>query len=144
MTMDSLRVIIAGGRDFTNVNVMADTLNHLQEVGVLNIEKLTLICGMAQGADITAYTLFQGAGLPIKVYPAKWKDLEVPNAVIKYNHNGAYNALAGYARNIEMARNADMLIAFWDGSSLGTKHMITTAREHNLKVLVFNYEGNPI
>ena len=143
--MNYLRVIIAGGRDFTNASVMATVLNNLQDVDhAIEIEKLTLICGMAQGADITAYNLFKGAGLPIEEYPAKWKDLEVPNAVIKYNRNGAYNALAGYARNIEMAQNADMLIAFWDGSSSGTKHMITTARKHNLNVLVFNYEGTPL
>ena len=143
--MNPIRVIIAGGRDFTSTFVMATVLNNLQDVDhAIEIEKLTLICGMAKGADLTAYSLFKGAGLPIEVYPAKWSDLEVPNAVIKYNRNGAYNATAGYTRNIEMARNADMLIAFWDGSSRGTKHMIATARKHNLKVLVFNYEGNPL
>ena len=143
--MDSLRVIVAGGRDFTNINVMATVLNNLQDIDhVIEIEKLILICGMARGADLTAYKLFKEAGLPVEAYPADWKNLEVPDAVIKYNRHGAYNATAGYTRNIEMAHNADMLIAFWDGSSSGTKHMITTARKHNLKVLVFNYEGNPI
>ena len=143
--MDSLRVIIAGGRDFTNTTVMATVLNNLQDVDhVIEIEKLILICGMAKGADLTAYSLFKEAGLPIEEYPANWNNLEIPNAVIKYNRNGAYNATAGYTRNIEMACNADMLIAFWDGSSSGTKHMIATARKHNLNVLVFNYEGNPI
>ena len=125
-----MRVIIAGGRDFTNVNVMAETLNNLQDVDhVIEIEKLTLICGMARGADFTAYKLFKEVGLPVEVYPADWDQ---------------HGKQAGFIRNTQMAGVADMLIAFWDGESKGTAHMIDTARKHNLIVLVFNYEGNPI
>ena len=125
-----MKVIIAGGRDFTNVTVMATTLNNLQDVDhVIEIEKLTLICGMARGADLTAYKLFSEAGLPVEAYPADWDQ---------------YGKQAGFIRNIQMADVADMLIAFWDGESRGTAHMIDTARKLNLNVLVFNYEGNPI
>ena len=128
--MDSLRVIVAGGRDFTNINVMATVLNNLQDVDhVIEIEKLTLICGMARGADLTAYKLFKEVGLPVEEYPANWDQ---------------YGKQAGFIRNTQMAGVADMLIAFWDGESRGTAHMIDTARKHNLNVLVFNYEGNPI
>ena len=128
--MDSLRVIVAGGRDFTNVNVMATALNNLQDVDhVIEIEKLTLICGMARGADLTAYKLFKEVGLPVEAYPADWDQ---------------HGKQAGYIRNTQMAGVADMLIAFWDGESKGTAHMIDTARKHHLNVLVFNYEGNPI
>ena len=125
-----MRVIIAGGRDFTNVSVMAETLNNLQDVDhVIEIEKLTLICGMARGADLTAYKLFKEVGLPVEMYPADWDQ---------------YGKQAGFIRNTQMAGVADMLIAFWDGQSRGTAHMIDTARKHNLNVLVFDYEGNPI
>ena len=128
--MDSLRVIVAGGRDFTNINVMATVLNNLQDIDhVIEIEKLILICGMARGADLTAYKLFKEAGLPVEEYPADWDQ---------------HGKQAGYIRNTQMAGVADMLIAFWDGQSRGTAHMIDTARKHNLNVLVFNYEGNPI
>ena len=125
-----MRVIIAGGIDFTNVNVMAETLNNLQDVDhVIEIEKLTLICGMARGADLTAYKLFREVGLPVEAYPADWDQ---------------YGKQAGFIRNTQMAGVADMLIAFWDGQSRGTAHMIDTARKHKLNVLVFDYEGNPI
>ena len=125
-----MKVIIAGGRDFTNVTVMATTLNNLQDVDhVIEIEKLTLICGMARGADLAAYKLFSEAGLPIKMYPADWDQ---------------YGKSAGFIRNAQMADIADMLIAFWDGESRGTAHMIDTARKLNLNVLVFNYEGTPL
>lgn len=125
-----MKVIIAGGRDFTNVNVMATTLNNLQDVDhVIEIEKLTLICGMARGADLTAYKLFREVGLPIKMYPADWDQ---------------YGKQAGFIRNTQMADVADMLIAFWDGESRGTAHMINTMKQQHKSVFVFNYEGTPL
>ena len=35
-----------------------------------------------------------------------------------------------------MAENADALVAFWDGNSPGTRHMIETAKAHGLAVRV--------
>ena len=45
----------------------------------------------------------------------------------------------GYIRNEEMAKNADALVAFWDGESHGTKHMIELANRYGLKVRVKRY-----
>ena len=120
-----MRVIIAGGRDFTAIDVMASTLNNLQDVDhVIEIEKLTLICGMARGADLTAYKLFSEVGLPVKMYPADWDQ---------------YGKSAGYIRNNKMANNADMLIAFWDGESRDTAHMIDIMKQQHKPVFVFYY-----
>ena len=45
-------------------------------------------------------------------FPAKWDDLKAPNALIKYNKWGKpYNARAGFARNTDIARESDPLIA---------------------------------
>jgi len=38
-----------------------------------------------------------------------------------------------------MAQYADGLIAFWDGKSRGTKHMIDLAERADIEVRVFNY-----
>lgn len=40
-----------------------------------------------------------------------------------------YGKSAGYIRNKEMAEEADALMAFWDGKSRGTMHMINLAKE---------------
>ena len=40
-----------------------------------------------------------------------------------------------------MAEAAEGLIAVWDGKSAGTRNMITTARERDLRVFVFPFEG---
>ena len=50
-----------------------------------------------------------------------------------------YGKKAGYLRNVEMAENANALIAFWDGKSKGTKHMIDIATERNLPIRVIRY-----
>ena len=64
-------------------------------------------------------------GYPIKQFPADWNK---------------YGKSAGYKRNEEMAKYADALIAFWDGKSKGTKHMIDLAKRYGLKVkvVIFN------
>ena len=57
----------------------------------------------------------------IRYFPAQWEK---------------YGKAAGYIRNEEMAKNADALVAFWDGESQGTRHMITIAKNHNLAVRI--------
>jgi hypothetical protein len=52
-----------------------------------------------------------------------------------------YGRSAGYRRNEAMADAADSLIAFWDGRSKGTKHMIELARHLNLEVTVVMTSG---
>ena len=55
-----MNLIIAGGRDFTNKDLMIDTLNMLVETDQLP-QDLTLICGMAKGADNTGLEVFKAA-----------------------------------------------------------------------------------
>ena len=57
-------------------------------------------------------------------YPADWD---------------TYGKSAGYRRNQLMADNADALVAFWDGQSRGTGHMINLAKERNLKVRIVRF-----
>ena len=46
---------------------------------------------------------------------------------------------AGYKRNEQMAELGDYLIAFWDGVSRGTKHMIDIAVRKNIVTTVIYY-----
>ena len=60
-----------------------------------------------------------------QIYPAQWDK---------------YGKRAGYRRNEQMAEVADGLIAFWDGQSKGTKHMIDIMTEKNLPTKVVRYD----
>ena len=46
---------------------------------------------------------------------------------------------AGFKRNVKMAEYADALVAFWDGESKGTKHMIEIAKEKGLDIRIKRY-----
>jgi hypothetical protein len=70
----------------------------------------------------------------LEEYPAEWSNIDHPDAVVREGRYGKYDATAGFRRNEEMAREADGLLAFWDGESSGTKDMIDRAREHGLPV----------
>jgi hypothetical protein len=50
-----------------------------------------------------------------------------------------YGKGAGYIRNATMAKNADAVIAFWDGNSPGTKHMIDIANQKKLPVRIIRF-----
>lgn len=126
-------IIIAGSRDFNNYNVVKKALaNFLKSKNTT--DKPTIICGMARGADMVGYTLAKKYGLSLKEFPADWNNL---------------GRKAGYVRNKEMAQYAHdngngVLLAFWDGESRGTKHMIDLAKKYNLEVHIFDFNGGEI
>lgn len=123
-------LIVAGGRDFGDWEVLDDVLNEF--VYEAWDTPVVIITGGARGADAMAATWAQQQAIPSEVYPAEW-DLDGRGA--------------GYLRNKRMAHHATkpgrrgVLIAFWDGKSKGTKHMIDIARDADMEVLVFDYRG---
>ena len=112
-----MRVIIAGSRNITNPQALLDAL---QEV---DWQITRVVCGMARGADKLGYDWAKANNIPIAEFPADWN---------------CHGKSAGYKRNAEMAKNADALLALWDGQSRGTSNMIYLAACHHLKVHVFN------
>lgn len=115
------RVIIAGGRDFDDYQLLKATMDKL----LCNItDEITVVCGQAKGADTLGEQYAMEKGYAIDYYPAQWK---------------LYGKRAGYLRNKQMAQNADALAAFWNGESRGTKHMIELAKRYGLKVRVKRY-----
>ena len=78
---------------------------------------------MARGVDFLGGLWAHNRGIPVAEFPADWDK---------------YGKRAGYLRNEEMARNAEALIAIWNGKSPGTKHMIDIAHKSNLKVFIYH------
>lgn len=117
-------VIVAGGRDFSDYELLSKTLdNYFANV----TDEIIIISGKARGADTLGEQYAKWHGYSVWGFPAKWDK---------------YGKSAGFIRNTEMAKNADALVAFWDGQSLGTKHMIATATQCGIDVHVVNYEQN--
>lgn len=131
------RVIVAGGRNFNDYALVKETLDRAFAGKQAEIE---IVSGQATGADAMGERYARSYRMPVAAFPAAWKDLTAPGAVIRTRRKGgAYNARAGFDRNAKMAKYATHLIAFWDGSSKGTKSMIDLAERRGLKVRVVRY-----
>ncbi len=53
-----------------------------------------------------------------------------------------YGRSAGFKRNVEIVGRSDIIVAFWDTRSAGTKHSIDTATQMRKPVIVVSY-GRP-
>ena len=115
-----MKVIIAGSRNFNDYKKLCKICDHLLQ----NQANIEIISGAAKGADQLGEKYASEKGYRIKKFPANWNK---------------YGKSAGPKRNEEMANYADVLIAFWDGKSRGTKNMIELANKRKLNVLIFYY-----
>lgn len=111
-----MKTIIAGSRDLLDYNVVAETIRDRLPWKITHV-----VSGRARGADTLGEKWAEANEIPLSYYPANWDK---------------YGKRAGYVRNLEMAQNAEALLAFWDGESPGTKMMIKLAKEHGLQVFV--------
>jgi len=115
-----MRVIVCGSRRWNDRARIADRLFDLGMV----TENLScmIVHGNAAGADRIAHQEAEKLGLLVEPHPADWE---------------RHGKRAGPLRNVEMAAaGADLCIAFWDGQSTGTQHMIEEARKRGIPVEV--------
>lgn len=112
------RTIIAGSRTFDNYKLLRDTLDPLKD----SISEV--VCGEARGADSLGRAWAMENSIKIASFPADW------------THDG--NA-AGMIRNHRMGDYADRLIAFWNGSSAGTKDMIDYMKKLKKEVKIIEF-----
>jgi hypothetical protein len=122
-TMNEFKLIIAGGRDFNDAKlleeVMGDVLNELPSDASVSI-----VSGMAIGADTLGLAYANKYGVKTYRFYPRWKE---------------YGKRAEFLRNQEMCNIAHGLLAFHDGISKDTKHMITIARNKGIYVKVVPY-----
>lgn len=114
-----MRVIIAGSRGIGARVHVDDAMRHAALAG---IHASAVVSGGARGVDTLGEYWAKERLLPVLRYPADWR---------------THGRSAGHIRNQEMARNADALVAIWDGHSRGTADMIDTAEYHGLRVFVW-------
>ena len=111
-----MRVIIAGGRELTQVRLVEQAV---ARAGFLITE---VVSGAARGVDSLGESWAAQRGIPVKRFPADWD---------------TFGSRAGLLRNQEMADYADALIAI-PGVGPGTGDMIARAKRKGLQVFVFD------
>lgn len=112
-----MKVIIAGSRTFNDYDKLKEVCN----IYLKDLKDIEIVSGTAKGADKLGERYANEYGYKVIQFPADWDK---------------HGKSAGYKRNDQMAKYADMLIAFWDGESKGTKHMLDLAKSHNLKIIL--------
>lgn len=119
-----MKILICGGRVFSNERLLRKSLDDLLENCVLfsdvSVENITVIHGDARGADRMAGNWAEGRGVRVVKYPADWK---------------RYGNSAGPIRNQKMLddERPDLVVAFPGGS--GTADMCERAKKADVRVI---------
>lgn len=108
-----MKIAVVGSRSFSCYDQVKKVLSGLA---------ITLIVsGGAIGADSLAEKFAEENNIPKKIFLPDW---------------AKFGRGAGMVRNKDIVTAADMVVAFWDGKSKGTKNTIDTARKLGKKVEV--------
>lgn len=106
-----MKVAVIGSR-----NLEIDNLEKYSPEGVTEI-----VSGGAKGVDTSAVEYAIAHDLKLTVFLPEYEK---------------YGRAAPLKRNITIIENADLVIAFWDGASRGTKYVIDACKRKNVPVVV--------
>lgn len=114
-----MKVLVCGGRDFTDRDLFSRTMAEFKPVPITDAAEHKIIHGGASGADTLAREWADCFGVPYREFPADWK---------------AYGRAAGPIRNQRMIDEGkpDLVIAFPGGR--GTADMVKRAEAAGIEV----------
>lgn len=115
------KIAIIGSRSFNEYNKVKEVLNIA--IKKLKDKDIMIVSGGAKGADTLGEQYADDNNYKKNIIKPNW---------IKYGK------IAGMIRNTEIIENSDLVIAFWDGKSPGTKDSISKAKNFNKKLIVVN------
>lgn len=122
--MKTFRVAIVGGRDFTDYHRLSCVMDKLLATKVAEGYRIIINNGGARGADYLGGQYATSRSYDMDMFPAMWD---------------TYGKKAGILRNEEMSDSSDAVVAFWDGQSRGTKHMIEYTKKACKPIRVYSY-----
>lgn len=112
-----MKLAVIGSRAFANTRLMAETLDALRD------QITEVVSGGARGADSLAERWARKNDVATRVFLPDHKRYRHP-----YHH-----------RNRLIAEHCDKLLAFWDGSSTGTRYTIDYAKRIGRPVKVVRF-----
>ena len=114
------KLLVSGSRTITDKHKVFQALDEMMSV-MLKGEDVTIIEGGAKGVDTLARQYAIERKIPYEEHPADW------------DKNGR---AAGYIRNVEMVKEADVALIIWDGKSKGTAHAMKICEKKGVKYLL--------
>jgi NADP-dependent 3-hydroxy acid dehydrogenase YdfG len=110
-----MKVAIVGSRHFSEPDRVSDYVNALPHGA-------SIITGSASGVDAAATRAARAKGIPVQVIAASFDELA--------------DAAKSAARNQRLIDACDVLVAFWDGTSKGTRNTVERALDSGKEVHV--------
>jgi predicted Rossmann fold nucleotide-binding protein DprA/Smf involved in DNA uptake len=111
-----VRIAIVGSRRFSEPERVSDYVNSLSP-------RASIITGSASGVDAAATKAARTRGIAVQVMPAGFDELG--------------DERKSAARNQRLVDACDVLVAFWDGTSKGTRSTVDRALAAGKEVHVF-------
>jgi hypothetical protein len=120
-----MTVGVCGSRGYEGAGHVGRLLQLLLDGGYLT----RVVSGGARGPDTYAENWARLNKVPLTVHKPDWDK---------------HGKSAGYIRNVDIVHDSDLLLAFYDGSSKGTRHTMNLAKQKGIKVYVIDPEGEVI
>ena len=114
-----IKLAIVGSRSFNDLEAFNKYMALLNDW----FEIIQIISGGAKGADTFGEEYAIVNNIPAMIFRADWKK---------------YGKKAGYIRNVDIIKNCDVCIAFWDGRSKGTEHDLELCETYSKPCYIYN------
>ena len=114
-----MNVAIIGSRDFKNKELLDTTMKKIQEQNTIT----KIISGGAKGADTMG---------------VQWANKNNIETLVFYPDFKKYKR-AYHFRNRQIVMQSDLIVAFWNSYSTGTKYTINFAKTLEKEVIVVKY-----
>ena len=117
-----MNIAIVGGRDFSDYTLLKESISAY--ISIYSGIPDNIVSGGAKGVDTLAAQFAAEMDIPLLVFKPDYQ---------KYGRG------ATLVRNTQIIENADVVFAFWDGQSKGTKDSITKAKKLQKELHIISY-----
>lgn len=115
-----MKIGIVGSRNFNQYSLVKEVMDdYIDEVD-------TVVSGGAKGADTLGELWANENDKATLIFKPDWEK---------------YGKRAGFIRNQDIVKNSDLVLAFWDGQSKGTKSSIDLCKKFGIPFKVIYYNG---
>ena len=112
---------VVGSRTFIDYDFLRKVINKYLRVKQID-KPIVIVSGGAKGADQLAAKYAIEKNFELVEHKPDWD---------------SYGKSAGFKRNTVIVNYSDVIIAFWDGESRGTKDTISKGKEKGIPVYIF-------
>lgn len=133
-----MKLIIFGDSKINNLRVVEEALQSFS-IDISKIKEIAV--DTDKGMDILGSDLAHKHKLKTREFKIDWKNISVPNAVVKENKFGKYNSAAAGMKDQQIADHIDIcLVLSVNGDESNTSSCINKIKK--AEKTIYNYKGS--